>query len=117
MAELQSVIVMSTGGHLPHDPDGKLLRMGHEATALALSAQMLHKSDPARKQKYERRPAFASKRRKDGWLSAPRSFRPETSRALPKRRWASPATNWSRESFRKEPSGWSSPSRRRQRTS
>jgi hypothetical protein len=68
MAELQSVIVMSAGGHLPHDPDGKLLRMGHEATALALSAQMLHKSDPARKQKYEKATSIRLEEKK-GWLA------------------------------------------------
>jgi hypothetical protein len=41
MAEIHSIIALSVGGHLPHDPNGKFLRMGQEATALALDAQML----------------------------------------------------------------------------
>lgn len=68
MAEMHSVIALSVGGHLPHDPDGKFLRMGHEATALALGAQMLEKSDPRRKEKYERATGIRLEEKK-GWMA------------------------------------------------
>ena len=32
MTEVPSVIVVSLGGHLPHDTEGKLFRMGNDAT-------------------------------------------------------------------------------------
>jgi hypothetical protein len=68
MAEIGSMIAITVGGHLPHDPDGKLLRMGHEATALALGAQMLEKSDPMRKEKYAKATGMRLEEKK-GWLA------------------------------------------------
>jgi hypothetical protein len=37
--ELSSVIVVPICGHLPHDTEGKLLRMGHDATGRAPGAR------------------------------------------------------------------------------
>ena len=68
MAEIGSMIAITLGGHLPHDPDGKLLRMGHEATALAVGAQMLDKSNPRRKEKYAKATDMRLEEKK-GWLA------------------------------------------------
>ena len=48
--QVQSLILHDTGGCLPHDTGGVLLRLGHDATALASQAQALPAGDPRTKQ-------------------------------------------------------------------
>jgi hypothetical protein len=38
MPQMSSVIVVPICGHLPHDTEGKLLRMGHDATGKVVAA-------------------------------------------------------------------------------
>ncbi len=56
------------GGHLPHDVDGKLLGMGHQATALVFGAQFLSTDNPERRKQYEKAMAIRLEEKR-GWLA------------------------------------------------
>jgi hypothetical protein len=66
--QVQSVILHDIGGCLPHDTGGMLLRLGHDATALASQAQALPAGDPRTKQLLERAGALRLQERL-GWLA------------------------------------------------
>jgi hypothetical protein len=68
MPEIKSAILIPRGGHLPHDTDGKLLRMGHEATALVFGAQHLPTGHPRKRQLFEQARAMRLEERQ-GWLA------------------------------------------------
>jgi hypothetical protein len=51
---MQSMMIIQRGDHLPHDKDGKLLGMGHEASALAFDAQFLSTNNQERKKQFEK---------------------------------------------------------------
>ena len=68
MTEVPSVIVVSVGGHLPHDTEGKLLRMGHDATGKVVAAQNMSRSSPLRKKLYEEAMCIRIEEKK-GWLA------------------------------------------------
>ena len=65
---MSSVIVVPIGGHLPHDNEGKLLRMGHDATGKVVAAQSLSRSSPLRKKLYEEAMCIRIEEKK-GWLA------------------------------------------------
>ena len=62
------MILHDIGGCLPHDTGGMLLRLGHDATALASQAQALPAGDPRTKQLLERARALRLQERL-GWLA------------------------------------------------
>jgi hypothetical protein len=66
--QVQSVILHDIGGCLPHDTGGMLLRLGHDATALASQAQALPAGDPRTKQLLGRARALRLQERL-GWLA------------------------------------------------
>jgi hypothetical protein len=66
--ELSSVIVVPICGHLPHDTEGKLLRMGHDATAKVVAAQSMLRSSRLRKQLYKEAMCIRLQEKK-GWLA------------------------------------------------
>lgn len=66
MTELKSIGILPLGGPLPHDPDGKLLRMGLEASAMWADVVTLPTSDPKRKEVYEKVTAMRLEE-KEGW--------------------------------------------------
>jgi hypothetical protein len=68
MPEIKSAILIPRGGHLPHDTDGKLLRMGHEATALVFGAQHLPTGHPRKRQLFEQARSMRLEERQ-GWLA------------------------------------------------
>ena len=68
MPVCSSVIVTSLGGHLPHDTEGKLLRMGHDATGKVVAAQSLSRSSPLRKKLYKEAMNIRLQE-KDGWMA------------------------------------------------
>ena len=68
MTEGPSVIVVSLGGHLPHDTEGKLLRMGHDATGKVVAAQNMSRSSPLRKKLYKEAMCIRLEEKK-GWLA------------------------------------------------
>ena len=56
------------GGHLQHDPEGKLLGMGHNATAKVIAAQSLSKSSALRNKLFKDAMCIRVKE-KEGWLA------------------------------------------------
>ncbi len=68
MAEFSSVIVVPIGGHLPHDTEGKLFRMGNDATGKVVAAQSLSRSSPLRKKLYKEAMNIRLQE-KDGWMA------------------------------------------------
>ena len=68
MPVCSSVIVVPICGHLPHDTEGKLLRMGHDATGKAYNAQSLSRSSPLRKKLYKEAMCIRLEEKK-GWLA------------------------------------------------
>jgi hypothetical protein len=68
MPEIESIVVHTLGGALVHDPLGKLMKMGTEASAEALIAQRLSKMDPMRKEKFEKATRLRLEEKK-GWLA------------------------------------------------
>ena len=65
---MSSVIVVPMGGHLPHDTEGKLLRMGHDDTGKLVAAQSLSRSSLLRKKLYEEAMCIRIEEKK-GWLA------------------------------------------------
>ena len=65
---MQSMMLIPRGGHLPHDKDGKLLGMGHEASALSFGAQFLSTDNPERKKQFEKAMAIRLEEKR-GWLA------------------------------------------------
>jgi len=68
MAELSSVIAVPMDSHLPHDTEGKLLRMAHDATGKVVSAQSMLRSSQLRKKLYKEAICIRLQERK-GWLA------------------------------------------------
>jgi hypothetical protein len=68
MPQMSSVIVVPICGHLPHDTEGKLLRMGNDATGKVVAAHSLSRSSPLRKKLYEEAMCIRIEEKK-GWLA------------------------------------------------
>ena len=68
MPEFSSVIAVPIGSHLQHDTEGKLLRMGHDATGKVVAAQSLSRSSQLRKKLYKEAMCIRLQERK-GWLA------------------------------------------------
>jgi hypothetical protein len=68
MPQMSSVIVVPICGHLPHDTEGKLLRMGHDATGKVVAAQSLSRSSLLRKKLYKEAMNIRLEER-DGWMA------------------------------------------------
>ena len=68
MSEINSAILIPLGGHLPHDTDGKLLRMGHNATGKVFAAQQLPNSSPLKRQLLKQAMCIRLEERQ-GWLA------------------------------------------------
>ena len=66
--EIRSSILIPRGGHLPHDTDGKLLRMGHNATGKVFAAQQLPNSSPLKRQLLKQAMCIRLEERQ-GWLA------------------------------------------------
>jgi hypothetical protein len=67
MPEITSVIAVPMASHLQHDTEGKLLRMGHDATAKVVSAQSLSRSSQLRKKLYKEAMCIRLQEKK-GWM-------------------------------------------------
>ena len=68
MSEINSAILIPLGGHLPHDIDGKLLRMGHNATGKVFAAHKLPNSSPLKRQLLKEAMCIRLQE-KQGWLA------------------------------------------------
>ena len=68
MQQMSSVIVVPIGGHLPHDTEGKLFRMGNDATGKVVAAQSLSRSSLLRKKLYKEAMNIRLQE-KDGWMA------------------------------------------------
>ena len=68
MSEINSAILIPLGGHLPHDTDGKLLRMGHNATGKVFAAHKLPNSSPLKRQLLKEAMCIRLQE-KQGWLA------------------------------------------------
>ncbi len=66
--EMDQWVLVPKGGALSHDTDGKLLRMGHDATAKVLHASTLQKSSPMRRTLFKEAMCMRLKEKK-GWLA------------------------------------------------
>jgi len=67
-AQMKHGVLVPDGGHLPHDTDGTLFRMGHDATAKVFAAFVLQKSSPVRKQLFKEAMCIRLQEKK-GWLA------------------------------------------------
>ena len=64
---MSSVIAVPMGGHLPHDTEGKLFRMGNDATSKVVSAHCLSRSSELRKKLFKEAMCIRLQEKK-GWL-------------------------------------------------
>jgi hypothetical protein len=68
MAQITSVIAVPIDGHLEHDTEGKLLRMGHDNTGKVVATESLSRSSPLRKKLYKEAMCIRIEEKK-GWLA------------------------------------------------
>ena len=68
MPEITSVILVPMASHLQHDTEGKLLRMGHDATGKVVAAQNMSRSSPLRKKLFKEAMCIRLEEKK-GWLA------------------------------------------------
>ena len=66
--EAVSRLIVLAKGHLPHDPDGKLLRMGKTTTCKIVTAMALENSSPLKKELFMQAMCIRLQE-KQGWLA------------------------------------------------
>jgi len=65
MAQIRSTICVPLDGHLAHDTDGKLLRMGHDVTGKVVADASLSRSSLVRKKLFKEAMCIRLKEKKD----------------------------------------------------